>query len=306
MLESLYQTLYRIRFTEEEIARIYPSDKIKSPIHLSIGQEAVSAGVCAALRPEDVVFGSYRSHALYLAKGGNLKKMLAELYGKKTGCAGGRGGSMHLIDRSAGVMGTSAIVATQIPQAVGHAYAVKLLGAGILTAVFFGDGAADEGAFSESLNFAALKKLPVLFICENNSLAVHSPQKDRQASPDLCARAKAFGVQAESLNGCDTVKVFEAAQKTVRHIKETQAPFFLEFSVFRAKEHVGPQTDLQAPYRNPEENQKWPEQDPVFLLRSRIPGKNAETIEQTVKKEVEEAFRFAEESDFPEPASLYF
>src|SRR2546421_7608340 len=157
MHDRFYRSLYRIRRVEEEIAKVYPTDKIKSPVHLSIGQEAVSVGVCEALRAEDVVFGFYRSHALYLAKGGDLRRMIAELYGKVTGCAHGKGGSMHLIDVAAGVMGTSAVVATTIPQAVGYAYAMKVRQQAGLVVSFLGDGAVEEGVFHESLNFAALK-----------------------------------------------------------------------------------------------------------------------------------------------------
>src|SRR6266550_5975186 len=149
MIERFYRALYRIRRVEEEIAAVYPTDKIKSPVHLSIGQEAVSVGVCEALGRDDVVFGTYRSHALYLAKGGDLQKMIAELYGKATGCAKGKGGSMHLIDVDAGVMGTSAVVGTTIPQAVGYAYAMKVQRRDTVVASFFGDGSAEEGAFHE-------------------------------------------------------------------------------------------------------------------------------------------------------------
>src|SRR3989344_6876871 len=163
---KFYRSIYKIRRVEEEIAKVYPSDKIKSPVHLSIGQEAVSVGVCEALAMDDVVFGSYRGHALYLAKGGNLNKMVAELYGKITGSNLGKGGSMHLIDVKAGVMGQSAIVGTTIPQAVGYAYAQKYLKSNRIVVSFFGDGAVEEGVFHESMNFATLKKLPIIFICE--------------------------------------------------------------------------------------------------------------------------------------------
>src|SRR5438876_667844 len=169
--EKIYRSLDRIRRVEEEIVRLYPTDKIKSPVHLSIGQEAVSVGACEALRRDDVVFGTYRNHALYLAKGGDLNKMIAELYGKAAGCAKGKGGSMHLVDVEAGVMGGSAVVATTIPQAVGYALALKLQDKPRMVVSFFGDGALEEGACHESLNFAALKTLRVLFVCENNFYA---------------------------------------------------------------------------------------------------------------------------------------
>src|SRR5262249_31415371 len=152
---------------------VYPTDKIKSPVHLSIGQEAVSVGVCAALEPRDVVFGSYRGHALYLAKGGSLQAMIAELYGKATGCTRGKGGSMHLIAPDHGLMGTSAVVGTPIANAVGYAYALRYRRSDAIVASFFGDGATEEGVFAESLNFAVLKELPILFVCENNQYAIH-------------------------------------------------------------------------------------------------------------------------------------
>src|SRR5260221_8901456 len=161
MHERFFRALYRIRRVEEEVAKAYPTDKIKSPVHLSIGQEAVSVGVCEALRPDDIVFGTYRGHALYLAKGGDLKAMVAELFGKATGCTKGKGGSMHLIDPDAGVMGTSAVVGTTIANAAGYAYALKIRKSNAVVVSFFGDGATEEGVFSETLNFAVLKQLPM-------------------------------------------------------------------------------------------------------------------------------------------------
>src|SRR5216684_70260 len=182
MYERLYRSLYRIRRLEEEVARVYPSDKIKSPVHLSIGQEAVSVAVCEALRPGDVVFGTYRGHALYLAKGGDMKQMVAELYGKATGCTKGKGGSMHLISLEAGMMGASAVVGTTVANAIGYAYALKHQGKQALIVSFFGDGATEEGVFAESLNFAVLKQLPILFVCENNRYAIHTHQSRRQGT----------------------------------------------------------------------------------------------------------------------------
>ncbi len=195
--ERLYYSLYRIRRVEEEIADIYPTDKIKSPVHLSIGQEAISVAVCDALNRDDIVFGTYRGHALYLAKGGDLKGMIAELYGKIDGCAKGKGGSMHLVDIDKGIMGTSAIVATTIPDAVGYAYALKYQRKDSIVVSFFGDGAVEEGVFYESINFAALKHLPIIFICENNSYAIHTHQLKRQSVANICERVVSFGIKAE-------------------------------------------------------------------------------------------------------------
>ena len=202
MYATFYRSLYRIRRVEEEIARVYPTDKIKSPVHLSIGQEAVAVAVCEALLPEDVIFISYRSHAGYLAKGGDLKAMIAELYGKATGSNKGKGGSMHLADLAHGVMGASAVVGTTIPHAVGYAYAQKVRRTGSICATFFGDGATDEGVFHESLNFAALKQLPMLFICENNGYAIHTHQRLRQANPNISERVKPYGIKKIGRASC--------------------------------------------------------------------------------------------------------
>ena len=182
---KLYRAIKRIRRAEEVIAKIYPTDKIKSPVHLGIGHEAIQVGVCENLRKEDVVFGYYRSHPLYLAKGGSMKLMMAELFGKITGCAHGWGGSMHLVDLDNGVMSTTAIVASSIPNAVGYAYALKLQGSKNIVVSFCGDGATEEGVTAESWNFAALHKLPVLFVCENNELAIHTKRSQRQAVLDI-------------------------------------------------------------------------------------------------------------------------
>ncbi|SRR5258708_1737303 len=221
MYDKFYRELYRIRRVEEEVARIYPTDKVKSPVHLSIGQEAVSVGVCQALQRSDIVFGTYRSHALYLAKGGDLKKMIAELYGKATGCAKGKGGSMHLVDVEAGVMGASAVVGTSIPHAVGYAYAVKLRSQNIAVVDFFGDGAVDEGVFHESMNFAALKKLPVIFICENNQYAIHAHERTRHPLNNIVERARTYGMPAERIEGNDTLTIYEKVKKAVEEVRVT-------------------------------------------------------------------------------------
>ena len=192
LVNNLYKSLYRIRTIEEKIALIYPTDQIKSPVHLSIGQEAVTVGACAALLDTDIVFGTYRGHSLYLAKGGDLNGMMAELYGKSTGVAGGKGGSMHLVDINRGIMGMSAVVATTIPQAAGYAYAFKLRKQNNIVVSFFGDGATEEGVFHETLNFAALKKLPMIFVCENNQYAVLSHQSERQSNSNITQRASVY------------------------------------------------------------------------------------------------------------------
>jgi TPP-dependent pyruvate/acetoin dehydrogenase alpha subunit len=304
--EKIYRSLYRIRRIEEEVVRVYPTDKVKSPIHLSIGQEAVSVGVCEALQTNDIVFGTYRNHALYLAKGGDVKKMIAELYGKATGCAKGKGGSMHLVDVAVGVMGGSAVVATTIPQAVGFAFALKLQRSDRIVVSFFGDGAVEEGAFHESLNFAALKKLPIVFVCENNFYAIHSRQEARQSPPDICTLASAYGMTAERLENNDVLRIHESITTAVGDLRAGAAgPRFFECMTYRWKEHVGPADDFQGGYRSYEEARPWIEGDQVKRMGQMIAPEARALIEKEVEAEIAEAFAFAEASPFPEPSELF-
>jgi TPP-dependent pyruvate/acetoin dehydrogenase alpha subunit len=297
--------LLRIRRLEEEVARVYPSDRIKSPVHLSIGQEAVSVGVCEALGPQDVVFGTYRSHALYLAKGGDMKQMVAELYGKAAGCTRGKGGSMHLIAPEAGVMGTSAVVGTTIPNAAGYAYALKYRRAKALVVTFFGDGATEEGVFAETLNFAALKRLPLIFVCENNGYAIHTPQSRRQATPAICARVRAHGIPAERIEDNDVLLLFERFQIVAARVRTGAGPYFFEVMTYRWKEHVGPGDDTHLGYRSAAEAQPWLEGDQLRRLVDLVAVPERMRIEEEVDAEIREAFAFAEESPFPEECELY-
>ncbi len=300
LTEKFYRSFYKIRRVEEEIIRIYPTDKIKSPVHLSIGQEAVSVGVCQALSSQDVVFGSYRGHAMYLAKGADLKKMIAELYGKKTGCAKGKGGSMHLSAVEKGVMVTSAIVGTTIPVSVGYAYGLKLKKLSACAVSFFGDGAVDEGVFHESMNFAALKKLPILFICENNRYAIHSHQLKRQRYDNIWERVKGYGIFSERIEDGDVFKIYDFAKKYIAKIRKKECgPIFLECLTCRWKEHVGPNDDFHLGYRSKEEVDIWKKKDELIRLRSLLSSKKAERIEKEVEGEVEKAFAYAEKSEFP-------
>ncbi len=302
-----YRSLYRIRRVEEEIAAAYPTDKIKSPVHLSIGQEAVAVGVCEALDPRDVVFGTYRSHAYYLAKGGDLKRMLAELYGKATGADKSKGGSMHLADVAHGVMGASAVVATTIPHAVGYAYAMKHLRRDVITVSFFGDGATDEGVFYESLNFAALKSVPVIFLCENNSYAIHTHISRRQSRPDnLVERVRTYGIPAERIEGNDVLKIHERVEMAVQALRRAgSGPFFFECMTYRWKEHVGPGEDYDLGYRSREEAEPWIVNDQVKCLAQLVPPAEGQRIAARVEAEIQEAFAFAESSPFPEHGELF-
>ncbi len=301
-----YRALCRIRRVEEEIVRVYPSDKIKSPVHLSIGQEAIAVGVCEALRERDVVFGSYRSHAMYLAKGGNLRRMIAELYGKIDGCARGKGGSMHLVDVARGVMGASAVVATTVPNAVGYAYAIKLRNEPRIVVSFHGDGATEEGVFAESLNFAALKRLPILFVCENNRYAIHTHQRKRQATLDICARVRAHGIPAETIADGDVFLLHAAAAAAAAELRAGgSGPRYLECVTSRWLEHVGPGEDFDLGFRERDEVQDWKENDQVERLGGMLSVKRRETIDREIEAEVKDAFEFAEGSPFPGAEELF-
>lgn len=306
MYESIFRSLYLIRRTEEEVANAYPTDKIKSPVHLSIGQEAVAVGVCEALEPQDTVFCSYRSHASYLAKGGDLKGMIAELYGKATGCAKGKGGSMHLVDVSRGVMGASAVVGTTIANAIGYAYAAKLRGSGQLVACFFGDGATDEGVFYESVNWAAVKQLPILFICENNGYAIHTAQSKRQHNTEIWQKAAAFGLPAKRIEGNDVLSIYENVSKAAQSMRSSESgPCFFECITYRWREHVGPNEDYQLGYRDRSELAPWVENDQVERVGALLSTERRKEIEREVEAAIADAFLFAEQSPFPDVAELY-
>lgn len=305
MIAKFYESLYRIRRVEEEVAKVYPTDKIKSPVHLSIGQEAVAVGVCEALRPEDIVFITYRSHAAYLAKGGNLKAMIAELYGKVTGSAKGKGGSMHLVDVPNGVMGASAVVGTTIANSIGYAYGIKLKKQNNIVVCFFGDGATDEGVFYESMNFAVLKKLPIIFVCENNGYAIHTAQAKRQSVPDIAAKAAVFGMPVERI-GDDVMYLYDRVSAAVATLRAGgTGPFFFECATYRWKEHVGPSEDYNAGYRARSEAEPWMQQDEVQKFAMMLDSQQRQQIEQAVEIEIAEAFEFAENSPFPPDSELY-
>jgi pyruvate dehydrogenase E1 component alpha subunit len=297
-LEFFYSAL-RIRLIEERIIELYPSDKIQSPVHLSIGQESVAVGICHSLLPLDLLYTTYRSHAFYLAKGGDIRKLFAELYGKVTGCCQGKGGSMHLAAPDVGFMGTSAVVASAIPQAVGSALATKYLKKNQVNVVVFGDGAMDQGVYHESLNFAALHKLPVVFIFENNGLAVHSPIESRHSFSTL-DHVKSYGIPAMSIaEGYDFEKVHLIVSDIIAHVRDTCVPYFIEIRTYRYKEHVGVAEDYDAGYRSRESLKNWQEHDPLIIDKDLIAR-----YRPAIEKEIDEAVQFAEESPLPDKRHL--
>jgi len=301
----LYRSMYLIRRVEEEIIRLYPTDKIKSPVHLSIGQEAVSAAVCDHLQHSDVVFGTYRGHALYLAKGGDVPRMMAELYGKVDGCGRGKAGSMHLVDPSVGMMGTSAVVATGVSNAVGAALALKMQRSSAIVVCFFGEGATDEGAWHESMNFASLKKLPILFICENNFFAIYSHVRDRMAGPGLSARSKAYGIEAELIEDHEPIRLHQRAGAAVAAVRAGGGPRFLECMTYRWRDHVGPSEDRVYKYRPDEELDAKIEGDNLKLVGDLLPAGIRKSIEAAEEKRVADAIAFAEASTFPEDQEVH-
>jgi TPP-dependent pyruvate/acetoin dehydrogenase alpha subunit len=241
-----------------------------------------------------------------LAKGGDLKAMIAEMYGKITGCAKGKGGSMHLVDVQRGVMGASAVVGTTIANAVGYAYALKYQRKDSIVISFFGDGGSDEGVFHESLNFAALKGLPIIFVCENNGYAIHTSQKKRQKQTDLCQRARAYDIPAERIDDADVFTIHDKVSAAAKALREGKpGPFFFECLTYRWKEHVGPGDDYHLGYRTKEEAQWWIENDQVRKVGALLKSEDRVRIENEVEAEIKEAFEFAESSPFPEAAELY-
>ncbi len=311
LLRRLYFEMLRIRRVEERIADLYPAQEMRCPVHLSIGQEAVSVGVSAALSRDDTVFGGHRSHGHYLAKGGDLRAMLAELHGKAAGCARGNGGSMHLVDPSAGFLGATAIVASAIPIAVGAALAAVMRREPLVSVAFFGEGAAEEGVFLESLSFAALKALPVVFVCENNLYSVYSPLSVRQPpGREVFALARAIGVEASQDDGNDVLAVLARAREAVEKARRGEGPTLLEFMTYRWREHCGPSYDNHLGYRSEAEFEEWRRRCPIARLGDRLlaegvlaAGDIAE-MEERLAEEIEEGVRFARESPYPEEGLL--
>jgi TPP-dependent pyruvate/acetoin dehydrogenase alpha subunit len=309
---KIFHAMLRIRMVEEKISELYAEQEMRCPVHLCSGQEAIPAGVCANLGREDFVFGNHRSHGHYLARGGSLKAMLAEIYGKASGCSGGKGGSMHLVDLSVNIIGTTPIVGGIIPVAVGSAFASFLKNDSGVTVVFLGRGSTEEGVFFESLNFAALKKLPVLFVSEDNLFSVYSPLNVRQSdNRDNLALAKAVGVSGAEGDGNDVAQVFELTSEAMGHIRGGKGPYFLEFKTYRWREHCGPNFDNDIGYREESEYLKWRDRCPVenfekkLLASGELDASFSKRMRKDIGVEIEQAFAFAKSSPFPEVGTMY-
>jgi len=309
-LRSMYITMLRIRRFEERVAELLIDQEIKCPTHLYTGEEAVATGVCANLRQEDYVFSTHRSHGHYIAKGGDIKALMAELYGKATGCSRGKGGSMHLASPENGLPGSCAIVAGTIPLALGAALAFSIQRKDNVSVAFFGDGAVNEGLWYECLNFASLRKLPVVFICENNLYSTHMPISACLADTNIYQKAEAFSLPGVRVDGNNVIKIYEAAKKAVEGARRGKGPTLIECMTYRWRGHVGPNYDLEKGLRSKEELDYWMNRCPIKMLeqlllkRESISESEKVRIYDSIEKEIEEAIVFAKESPFPDESKL--
>jgi len=307
---ELYRKLYLIRTSEEKIIEHYFEDEMKTPMHMSMGSEAISVGICQALKPQDHVFGTYRSHALFLAKTGDTDDFFAEMYGKDTASLKGKAGSMHLCSPDYGFMGASAIVGSAIPVALGCAFANKRAGNGKLVAVFFGDGAVDEGCFWESLNVACLMRLPILFVCEDNGLAVHTPKSCRRGYSSIIDIVSKFNCITHEQRTTDAEEIYELTAGVIESMQNKQLPAFIRLDYYRYLEHVGVRQDFNAEYRNCEEFEEWLKVDPIRLQRKKLEDlgfrtDNIERLEAQVDECVSSSFAKARDARFCEASELY-
>ncbi len=304
LIKKLYYEMFRIRQIEYKISNLYHAQQMRCPVHLSIGQEGVAVGVCSAIKKSDRIFSAHRSHAHYLAKGGDLKSMISELYGKVTGCAKGLGGSMHLFDLDAGLVAAVPIVGSTIPMAAGYAWSNKLKSKKIITVVFFGEGATETGVFHESLNFASLHNLPILFVCENNLYSVYTHINKRQSlDRNLKMNVESFGIKYDESNGNDVLKVNLLTTKAVNYINKNKKPVFLKFDTYRTLEHCGPNIDDHLNYRNEMEILKWKKNCPLDFVKKIIKLNKIkidfDKFEKKIDKEIEDAFNYAIKSKYP-------
>ena len=308
--QKLAENLFKLRMVEDQISKKYSEQEIRCPVHLSVGQEAIAVGICQNLSLKDQVYSTHRCHSHYLAKGGNLKSMICEIYGKQSGCCGGRGGSMHLMDVSVGMMLSLPIVASVIPIAVGAAMSHKMKKKKDIVVVFFGDAAVEEGVFHESANFASLHDLPILFVCENNRYSCFTEINKRQPSEDLIRLAKCHEIESLKINGNNVIEVLNQSKQIIDKVKKFSKPFFLQLDTYRFVEHCGPNNDDYLKYRDDKEVTEWIKNDPIEIFLNYLEKKNQynekkiEEIKRKINIEINEAFKFAQKDKFPKPSSL--
>jgi len=312
-LQQLYRSMLRIRLFEESFIEPILNGDVHCPVHLYSGEEAISAGICSALSETDYIFGNHRSHGHFLAKGGSMAELAAEIYCKGTGCSRGRGGSMHIIDPAKGMMGSAPIVAGTISLALGAALAASIRKDNRVAVCFFGDGATGEGVLYESLNFAALKKLPIVFACENNLYATHMPVQACRVKNNIYKIAEPFLIESHEIDGNDVLQVYEAGQKAVEKCRAGEGPVFLECLTYRFRGHVGPDDNIQGSHtdiRPKQEVEEWLLKDPIkkfehYLVDHQLIDKQEfAEIREEVEKEVADAHTFAKESPYPKESEL--
>ena len=307
-----YTEMAYIRAVEQKIADEYKHQEMRCPVHLSIGQEAVPVAVSACLKPSDHIVSAHRSHAHYLAKGGDLNAMICELFGKFDGCAAGKGGSMHLIDMDANVTAAVPIVGSSISIGTGVAFGLKNRGTGEKTAIYFGDGATEEGVFFESLDFASLHDLPALFVCENNFYSVYTPLEQRQASnrslEKICV---GHGIKSFHGDGNDISEAFELVQSAVNYMDESGKSALLEFTTYRWLEHCGPNWDDHLGYRKTDELKNWMDRCPIAhclkILQTFPEHDNGELlrIDEKISAKINDSFKYARKNPFPSSNELF-
>lgn len=306
-LRAMLGTMLLIRAFEEKAEELYGLGRVHGTMHLSIGQEAVAVGVCEALRPDDYILSTHRGHGHCIAKGADVRRMMAEFLGKETGYCRGRGGSMHIADVEGGNLGANGIVAGGLPIATGVGLSIQMRRTGQVCVAFFGDGAANEGAFHESLNLASIWDLPVVFVCENNQYAMSMPVRRSMRVERIADRACAYGIPGRTVDGMDALAVFEAAREAVERARAGKGPSLLECVTYRYRGHS--KSDRQR-YRTREEVEQWRARDPIERFRMYLEGEGVlgreeyEALRREARERVEEAVRFAEESPEPDPRRL--
>jgi 2-oxoisovalerate dehydrogenase E1 component len=306
-LLSLYREMVTIRRTEEQLARSYQTGNIPGACHTYVGQEAVAVGVCAHLRRDDVVFSTHRGHGHALAKGVPPREVMAELFGRATGCSRGRGGSMHLFAPEVGLMGTTGIVGPNILQATGAGYSFKLLKCDRVSVGFFGDGAVNNGAFHEGVNLAAIWDLPVIYVCENNLYATEVPFEYATRNTEVAERARGYGLPGIAVDGNDVLAVHEAAAEAVARARAGRGPTLIEARTYRTRAHAEGMRD--AGYRTSDEIEAWKTRDPITVLKARVLTRGLATAEEfdvidaEIKAIVADALDFATTSPYPDPST---
>lgn len=300
---EMYKKMLEIRRFEEKVYELFTQNLIPGTMHLYIGEEAVAVGVCAALTPTDYITSTHRGHGHCIAKGASLKKMMAEIFGKRTGYCKGKGGSMHITDKNSGMLGANAVVGGAIPIATGAGLTCKLKYPDRVVACFFGDGASNQGTFHEAINMAAVWDLPVVFVCENNLYAMGTRQSMVMNIEDISKRAVSYGIPGVTVQGNNVLAVYEAAKEAVYRARNGEGPTLIECKTYR---HKGHSRFDPAAYRPDEEVQEWMAKDPLNIFRKKlldkgIPEEFFDKIETQVTQEIEEAVQFAENSPQPEP-----